>query len=82
MEIRHKRGKADARMDLGIVFHLLEEYQKAEECYERALAIRMEIKDKSGEAKAYADLGTMLFSLSEYQKAKEYHEKALRSSWK
>ena len=77
MEIRDKKGEADALTNLGAVLYLLGEYQKAKEYVERALAIYMEIRDKKREADARTNLGEVLRSLGEYQRAEEYSQKAL-----
>ena len=77
MEIRDKKGEADARTNLGELLRSLGDYQKAKEYSEKALAIYMEIRDKKGEADARTNLGELLRLLGEYQKAKEYSEKAL-----
>jgi len=53
------------------------EYGKAEEYFEKALAIRKEIGDKQREASDLSKLGTVFCSLGNYDKAKEYHKKAL-----
>ena len=77
MEIRDKKGEAEARTNLGAVLHSLGEYQKAKEYLQKALAIYMQIKDKEGEAIARTSLGKVLHLLGEFQKAIEYSEKAL-----
>ena len=63
--------------NLGNVFRLGGEYQKAKEYYEKALAIAIEIGDKQVQSTSYSRLGSVFESLGEYQKAKEYYEKAL-----
>ena len=50
MEIRDKKGEAEARTNLGAVLRSIGEYQKAKEYLQKALAIYMQIKDKEGEA--------------------------------
>ena len=52
-------------------------YAKADEYYEKALAISKEIGDKNGEASAYRDLGIVFSYLGEYDKAAKYLQEAL-----
>ena len=59
------------------MFKYLDQYDKAKEFLEKALAIRIQIGDKQGEASSYGSLGTLLQSLGQYDKAKEYLEKGL-----
>ena len=74
-EIGDRKGEAADYRNLGTLFHLLCEYEKAKEYTEKALAIRKEISDRKGEAADYGNLGTLFQSLGEYEKAKEYTEK-------
>ena len=67
MEIKDKRGEADACTNLGAALHSLGEYQKAKEYYEKALAFHMEIRDQKREAGARTNLGAALHSLGECQ---------------
>ena len=77
MEIGDKVGEAANYEKLGTLFKSLGEFAKAQECIEKALAIRMEIGDRKGEATDYRNLGTVFESLGKYTKAQEYIEKAL-----
>ena len=52
MEIRDKKGEADARTNLGELLRSLGEYQKAEEYLEKALAIYMEIETREKQSLA------------------------------
>ena len=72
-----RAGVAAYYGSIGTVLQSLGEYHKANEYYEKALAIKMEIGDRAGVAGNYGNLGTVLQSLGEYHKAIEYHEKAL-----
>ena len=58
------------------MLHSLGEYDKAKECYRKALAIKIEIGERKGEATMYRNLGTVSLYLAKYDKAKEYYEKA------
>ena len=74
------RGKeAEAYGELGNVFYSLEEYVKAKEFYEKAIAIMISegIADRDGAGRLYGNLGTVFRSLGEYVKAKLNYEKAL-----
>ena len=55
-------------------------YDKAQEYYKKALAIRSEIGDREGEATDYGNLGRLFDLLGEHDKAQEHLEKALRIS--
>ena len=59
------------------MFGSINEYQKAKEYLEKALAISIEIGDKREEGNINGNLGAVYQSLGEYKKAKEYHKKAL-----
>ena len=77
IEIGDRNGEGTTYANLGTVFYSLEEYQKAKEYHEKALAIAIEIGDSHGEGRILGNLGSVFHSLGEYQKAKEYYEKAL-----
>ena len=64
-EIGNRKGEAADYRNLGTLFHLLCEYEKAKEYAEKALAIRKEIGDRKGEATDYGNLGTLFYSLGE-----------------
>ena len=59
------------------MFQSLDNYNKAQEYYNKALAITLEIGDRKGEATVYGNLGTVFQSLDNYNKAQEYCERAL-----
>ena len=59
------------------MFGSLGQYDKAEECLQKALIITAEIGDKKGEAICYGNQGVLLQSLGQNEKAKEYLHKAL-----
>ena len=77
MQIGDKDGEASSYGNLGTLFHSLGQYDKAEECLEKALAIKIQIGDKKGEASSLGNLGSVFQSLGQYDKGKEYLEKAL-----
>jgi len=75
VEIRRcERDAADYR---GTVFQSLGEFNRAPDCFKKALAIDSEIGDRQGKAADYRNLGTVFLSLGEHDKAKEYLELAL-----
>ena len=59
------------------MFFNVGEYDKAEEYYENALAIRIETQDRKGEATDYGNLGNVFLRLGKFAKAKKYFEKAI-----
>ena len=59
------------------MFFKVGEYDKAEEYYENALAIRIETQDRKGEATEHGNLGNVFLRLGKVAKAKEYFEKAV-----
>ena len=67
--------KATSYGNLGTLFRSLGQYSKAQECQEKALAIRIEIGDRDGEATSDGNVGTLFQSLVQYDKAREYQEK-------
>ena len=62
---RDKRGEAGSNGNLGTVFQSVGEYEKAKECLENALTIRIQTGDKTGEASSYGNLGTVFQSVGE-----------------
>ena len=62
---------------LGTVFRLLGQYDKAKEYLPKALVIATEIGDRNGEGSCYDNLGTVFHSLGQYDEAKEYFQEAL-----
>ena len=65
---------------LGIVFQSRGNYDKAQDYYKKALAIRLEIAHREGEAADDGNLGRLFDLLGEHDKAQEHLEKALRIS--
>ena len=55
-----------------------DDFLKAKEYIEKALAIIKEIGDRDDEATCYGDLGTVFLNLGEYDTAKEYLKKAIK----
>ena len=51
IEIFNRNGEASIYGNLGNLFQLLGQYDKARECQEKALAISIEIGDRNGEDK-------------------------------
>ncbi|CAH3166085.1 unnamed protein product [Porites lobata] len=76
-EIGDKQGEASAYGSLGVVFHSVDQYTKAEEYLQKTVLISKEIRDKKGEASAYKQLGDVFHSVGQYTKAEEYLQKAL-----
>ena len=70
MQIKDKEGEAVARTNLGAVLHSLREYQRAEEYFEKALAINMEIGHKKGEADARTNQVAVLSSQVNFRRLK------------
>ena len=60
---KDKRGEVGSYGNLGTVFQSVGEWEKAKECLQEALVIRIQIGDKEGEAKDYEDLGTVFQSV-------------------
>ncbi|RMX61005.1 hypothetical protein pdam_00014174, partial [Pocillopora damicornis] len=76
-EIGDRKGEATDYGNLGTVFELLNQYDKAKEYLQKALVITTEIGDRNGEASCYGNLGAVFLSLNQYDEAKEYLQKAL-----
>ena len=55
--------------NLGRLFAMLGEHDKAQEYLEKALRIRKELCNRNGEASCYAHLGALFLSLRKYPKA-------------
>ena len=62
------------------MFSSLGKYSKANDYFQKALAVSKETGDKRGEAGAYGNLGTVFQSIGDSKKAREYLEKALTIS--
>ena len=60
-----EKGEASCYGNLGIMFKLLGEYEKAREYLEQALAITKEIGDRKGEASSCANLGNVFLFAGE-----------------
>ena len=82
MEIGDRAGEALDYGNLGTVFQSLSNYDKAQEHYKIALAIRMEIGDRAGEAANYGCLGTLFQSLGNYAQAQNITREHWPSEWK
>ena len=76
-EIGNREGEASCHGNLGAAFHSLGEYEKAQEYFEKALAMGKEIGNRKLEASCYENLGTVFRSLGEYGKARKYYNEAL-----
>ena len=63
--------------NLGRLFAILDEHDKAQEYLEKALRIRKELCNRNGEASCYANLGALFLSLGKYPKADKYLEHSL-----
>ena len=63
--------------NLGRLFAILSEHDKAQEYLEKALRIRKELCNRNGEASCYAHLGALFLSLRKYPKADKYLEHSL-----
>jgi CHAT domain-containing protein/tetratricopeptide (TPR) repeat protein len=65
--------------DLGIEYYVLGDHEKAKECFERALAIRVKVlpAEHPDTASSFNNLGNTYYNLGDYEKAKKYHERAL-----
>jgi len=62
---------SQALNNLGVIFKVLGEHQKAKDCYEKAIEINPNYSD------AHNNLGMIFKELGENQKAKSYYEKAI-----
>ena len=77
IEICNRNGEALIYGNLGNLFQLLGQYDKAREYQEKALAISIEIGDRNGEATSCRNLGALFQSLGQFDKAQEYQEEAM-----
>ena len=63
--------------NLGNTHHMLGNFKKAIECYERHLKIAEEVGDRAGEGKSYGNLGNAYDSLGDFKRAIKCHERRL-----
>ena len=63
--------------ELGKIYQIQNEFEKAKQYYQRAIDLTKSTADKETEAKCYLALGGSSYSRSEYHKAKKYYEKAV-----
>ncbi|MBP0013247.1 MAG: CHAT domain-containing protein [Roseofilum sp. SBFL] len=64
--------------NLGSVYDILGQSQRAIDYYELELTISQEIGDRQGEANALGNIGTTYQSLGQYQQALDYYQKSLK----
>ena len=76
-EIGDRKREGTLYGNLGNLFYKVGDYDKAEEYYENALAIRIETQDRKGEATDHGNLGNVFLRLGKFPKAKKYFEKAI-----
>ena len=63
--------------ELGKIYQIQNEFEKAKQYYQRAIDLTKSTADEETEAKCYLALGGLSYSRSEYHKAKRYYEKAV-----
>ena len=63
--------------ELGKIYQIQNEFEKAKQYYQRAIDLTKSTADKETEAKCYLALGGLSYSRSEYHKAKRCYEKAV-----
>ncbi len=72
------RSRAAAFGNLGVVYRILGEYDKAIEYNSRHLNLTEQIGDHQGQADALSNLGSAYYSLGMYDKAIDYHNRHLK----
>jgi class 3 adenylate cyclase/tetratricopeptide (TPR) repeat protein len=73
-----KKGVADCLKNIGVTYHVLTDYPKERECYEKSLKIFEELDDRLGMGKCMNNIGITYYYLSDFPKALEYYFKALK----
>jgi signal transduction histidine kinase len=63
---------------LGMAYHLQEQYGTADMYYQKSLELALEKKDADIESFVYLAYGLMYSDMSQYEKSAEYYEKALK----
>ena len=77
IEIGDREGEATNYGNLGRLFQLLGEHDKAREYLEKALRIYRGIGGRKGEADTYGNLTSFFLSLGQYRKAEDFLERAV-----
>ncbi len=75
--LSNKQYQEDAQGQLGQAYYYLDDYAKAFDCYNQALAIARQIGDKLGQGIWLGGIGNVYDFLGDYDKAIEYLEQAL-----
>ena len=76
LDIENKQEKiAQSQQNLGDVFYLLAQYDKAWECYENALETHE--KEDPATANTYSGIANVYYAQGDYAKALEWYEKSL-----
>ena len=69
IEIGDRKEEGSCYGNLGTVFRLLGQYDKAKEYLQKALVIATEIGDQNGEGSCHDNLGTVFHSIGQYDEA-------------
>jgi CHAT domain-containing protein/Tfp pilus assembly protein PilF len=78
IDIIYRRNKSAVDLNnIGFLYDVLGQKQKALEYYEKALPILREVGNRSGEAATLNNIGRVYDALDQKQKALEYYEKSL-----
>ena len=78
LQLKFKKGMADAYIFIGNIHANKGDYEKALEFYLKSLKIKEEIGDKKGMADSYGNIGTIQWNKGDYDKALEFYLKALK----
>jgi len=73
-KVRDRAKEGTLYGNLGNAYHILGDFKKAIEYYERHLEIAKEVRDRAGEGKSCGNLGNAYESLGDFKKAIKYHK--------
>jgi len=72
-----RQGEAQTLTNLGNVYSLQSNWEKASECYEQSLSIFSELEERAGVAKALGNLANVYSQQGQWGKASECYEQSL-----
>ncbi|MFQ6094328.1 MAG: CHAT domain-containing protein, partial [bacterium] len=76
-EIGSPKGEGLGLLNIGVIYHYLEQYEKALDCYRQALQLFQDSGQKRGEGIALNNIGLVYADLDSFQIALEYQRRAL-----
>ncbi len=80
LEIDNDRNKSSALNIIGVTYWRMGKYDKALECYLKALSILEEVEDKPGIAPVLNNIGIIYNNMGDRKKALDYYNKSIKIS--